>query len=267
MLLPVRIIWGRLTQAKARLDKTFIPCCQFASGNGLDIFATPLAYVFIIVFLIATGLFTFYVGNFFKVGRADLTSFFVFHPWLYLFLLPAISMRLWAEERKTGTMELLFTLPIPLWAAIVGKFLAAWLFAGVALMLTFPMWVTVNLLGDPDNGAIVTSYLGSWFMAGAYLAIGSALSAMTQNQVIAFVLSVVVCFLFMLSGLPLVLDFFQALHAPQTLVEIIASLSFLTHYEAIQKGVLDARDFVFFIAMISFWLFVNYVVLDVHKAG
>lgn len=230
-------------------------------------FATPLAYVFIIVFLIATGLFTFYVGTFFKVGRADLTSFFVFHPWLYLFLLPAISMRLWAEERKTGTMELLFTLPIPLWAAIVGKFLAAWLFAGVALMLTFPMWVTVNLLGDPDNGAIVTSYLGSWFMAGAYLSIGSALSAMTQNQVIAFVLSVVVCFLFMLSGLPLVLDFFQALHAPQTLVEIIASLSFLTHYDAIQKGVLDARDFVFFIAMISFWLFVNYVVLDVHKAG
>jgi len=229
-------------------------------------FATPLAFVFIVVFLIASGLFTFYIGQFFLVARADLTSFFAFHPWLYLFLIPAISMRLWAEERKSGTMELLFTLPIPIWATIGGKYLAAWLFAGIALVLTFPMWITVNLLGDPDNGVIVASYLGSWLMAGAYLSIGSAMSALTSNQVIAFVLTVVVCFVLMLSGLPMVLDFFEG-WAPRILVETVASLSFLTHFESIQKGVLDLRDFIFFFAMSAFWLFVNYAALDLQKAG
>lgn len=229
-------------------------------------FATPLAYVFIVVFLVASGLFTFYIGQFFRVGRADLTSFFAFHPWLYLFLIPAISMRLWAEERKSGTLELLFTLPIPLGTAILGKYFAAWLFAGVALVLTFPIWITVNLLGSPDNGVIAASYIGSWLMAGSYLAVGSAISALTGNQVIAFVVSVVVSFLLMLSGLPLVLDFFQG-WTPQFVLEAVSSLSFLTHFDSIQKGVLDLRDIVFFLGTSAFWLFVNYAALDAHKAG
>ncbi len=229
-------------------------------------FATPLAYVFIVVFLFSTGIFTFYVSDFFRAGRADLQLFFFFHPWLYLFLIPAISMRLWAEERKSGTIELILTLPIPLWSVVLGKFLAAWIFAGIALGLTFPIWITVNVLGDPDNGVIVASYLGSFVMSGAYLAIGSAVSGMTKNQVIAFVISVVVCFLFMLSGLPLVLDFFRP-WAPQFLINTIASFSFLAHFESIQKGVIDVRDIVFFVSLIGLWLYVNKVVIESRKAA
>ncbi len=229
-------------------------------------FTTPLAYVFIVVFLFATGVFTFYVGGFFEVGRADLQAFFIFHPWLYLFLIPAIAMRLWAEERKTGTLELLLTLPIPLWAAVMGKYLAAWAFTGVALALTFPIWLTVNALGNPDNGIILASYMGSMLMAGGYLAIGSAISAATRNQVVAFVISVAVCFLFMVSGLPLVLDLFSG-WAPQFLVDTVASFSFLTHFEAIRKGVIDMRDLVFFATLIGFWLFVNLTLVDARRAG
>src|SRR5262249_19076933 len=169
-------------------------------------FATPLAFVFIVIFLFAMGTFTFYVGRFYDNGAADLSVFFGYHPWLYLFLIPAIAMRLWAEERRTGTMELLLTLPVPLWATVLGKFLAAWAFAGVALALTFPIWLTVNFLGDPDNGVILASYIGSFLIAGGYLAIGSCMSATTRNQVIAFVVSLFVCFLFTISGSPLVLD-------------------------------------------------------------
>ena len=176
-------------------------------------FATPLAYVFIVIFLFAMGAFTFYIGHFYENGVADLTVFFGYHPWLYLFLVPAIAMRLWAEERRSGTMELLLTLPVPLWATVLGKYLAAWAFAGVALALTFPIWITVNYLGHPDNGVILACYIGSFLMAGGYLAIGACISAATNNQVIAFVVSVVVCFLFTISGAPLVLDFFQRLGA------------------------------------------------------
>ena len=159
-------------------------------------FATPLAFVFIIVFLLANGLATFYLGAYFEMGQADLASFFMFHPWLYLFFLPAISMRLWAEERRNGSIELLLTLPVPLWSIVLGKYIAALGFAGLALALTFPVWVTVNYLGSPDNGVIFASYIGSIMLAGGYLAIGSCLSALTRNQVIAFVISVVACFLF-----------------------------------------------------------------------
>lgn len=229
-------------------------------------FATPLAYVFIVIFLFATGTFTFYLGGFYEVGRADLSAFFDFHPWLYLFLIPAIAMRLWAEERKSGTIELLLTLPVPLWAAVLGKFLAAWVFSGIALALTFPIWMTVNYLGDPDNGVIFASYIGSFLMAGGYLAIGSCISAMTQNQVIAFVVSVVVCFLFTVSGLPLVLDFFNG-WAPQALVSTIASFSFLTHFDAIKSGVIDLRDIVYFASLIWIWLTVNAVLIDLRKAA
>ena len=229
-------------------------------------FATPLAYVFIVIFLFVTGIFTFYLGRFFERGEADLGSFFIFHPWLYLFLIPAISMRLWAEERKSGTIELLLTLPIPLWAAVLAKFLAAWAFTGLALVLTFPFWITVNYLGNPDNGVILASYIGSLFMAGGYLAIGSCISAVTRNQVIAFVLSVVVCFLFTVAGLPVVLGFFSA-WAPQALVDTIASFSFLTHFTAIIRGVIDVRDVVYFASLIVLWLAANAIVIDVKKAG
>ncbi len=229
-------------------------------------FATPLAYVFIVIFLFAMGTFTFYIGHFFENGTADLQVFFGFHPWLYLFLVPAISMRLWAEERRTGTMELLLTLPVPLWATVAGKYLAAWAFTGVALLLTFPIWITVNYLGHPDNGVILASYVGSFLMAGAYLAIGACISASTNNQVIAFVVSVVVCFLFTISGAPLVLDFFRA-WAPLALVNAISSFSFLTHFTAISSGVIDLRDLIFFLSLIALFLAANVVVVDLKKTG
>jgi ABC-2 type transport system permease protein len=229
-------------------------------------FATPLAYVFIVIFLLATGTFTFYVGHFFDNGIADLSVFFGYHPWLYLFLVPAIAMRLWAEERRSGTMELLLTLPVPLWATVTGKYLAAWAFVAVALALTFPIWITVNYLGDPDNGVIVAGYIGSLFMAGGYLAIGACMSAMTNNQVIAFVVSVVVCFLFTIAGSPLVLDFFRG-WAPLVLVNAVASFSFLTHFQAISQGVIDLRDIIYFFSLIALFLTANVVVIDLKKVG
>ncbi len=228
-------------------------------------FATPVAYVFIVIFLVLISTFTFYLGDFYERGQADLAPFFVFHPWLYLLLVPAIAMRLWAEERKTGSIELLMTLPITPWQAVLGKYLAAWAFTGVALLLTFPIWITVNYLGDPDNGAIVAAYIGSFLMAGGFLAIGACLSATTSNQVIAFVITVVVCFVFLASGFPMVLDFFTS-WAPQTLVDGIASLSFLTHFENISKGVIDLRDLIYFGLLISAFLYANTIVLRWKQA-
>src|SRR6185312_7657367 len=229
-------------------------------------FATPVAYVFIVIFLLAMGAFTFYVGHFYDNGVANLSVFFGYHPWLYLFLVPAVGMRLWAEERRLGTMELLLTLPIPIWASVLGKFLAAWAFTGVALALTFPIWITVNYLGNPDNGAIAASYIGSFLMAGGYLAISAAISATTNNQVIAFVVSVLVCFLFTISGAPLVLDFFQA-WAPIVLVNTISSFSFLTHFQAISSGVIDLRDLIYFGSLIALFLTVNVVLVDLKKTS
>jgi ABC-2 type transport system permease protein len=229
-------------------------------------FATPLAVVFIVIFLFAMGAFTFYVGRFFDNGVADLSVFFGYHPWLYLFLLPALSMRLWAEERKSGTVELLTTLPIPLWACVVGKYLAALAVAAIALFLTFPIWLTVNLLGDPDNGVIAAGYLGSLLMAGGYLAIGSCVSAATENQVVAFVATVTACFLFALAGSPLVLDVFRAV-LPDVAVEAIASFGFLTHFTAIAAGALDVRDVAFFVSLIALFLFVNTAIIDLRKGG
>lgn len=228
-------------------------------------FATPLAYVFILIFLVLSGVFTFYLGGFFESGQANLAPFFNFHPWLYLFLVPAIAMRLWAEERKSGTIELLMTLPITRFEAVTGKFLAAWAFAGLALLLTFPMVITVNYLGEPDNGAILTGYIGSWLLAGAYLAIGSCMSALAKNQVIAFILAVSVCFLFIVSGFPMVLDGFSD-WAPQWLIDAVASLSFLTRFDAISKGVIDLRDLLYFLTLIAAWLAATAVVIDLKKA-
>ncbi len=229
-------------------------------------FTTPVAYVFITVFLFVTGAFTFYIGQFFERGSADLRPFFSFHPWLYLFFISAIAMRLWAEERRIGTIELLLTLPIGLGAAVVGKFLAAWAFTGVALALTFPMWLTVIWLGEPDNGVILASYFASLLMAGGYLAIGGCISAATKNQVIAFVVSILVCFAFTVSGAPIVLDFFSG-WLPRVLLDTIASFSFLTHFNAITNGVVDVRDLIYFASLIGLWLFATAIVIDIKKTG
>ncbi len=228
-------------------------------------FGTPIAAVFIVIFLMLSGAFTFYLGNYFVRGQADLVPFFDFHPWLYLVLIPALAMRLWAEERRSGTIELLLTLPVTMWEAVLGKFLAAWCFTGVALAMTFPMWITVNLLGDPDNGVILASYLGSLLMAGGFLAIGSCISALTKNQVIAFVVSVVICLGFILSGFPMVLELFSG-WAPQFLLNAISSFSFLTHFQSISKGVLDLRDILYFFSLMAFWLFATVTVIDMKKA-
>jgi ABC-2 type transport system permease protein len=229
-------------------------------------FATPLAFVFIVIFLVLTGVFTFFLGGFYDRNQADLAPFFNYHPWLYLFLIPALSMRLWAEERKSGSIELLMTLPVTTWQAVLGKFLAAWAFAGVALALTFPIWITVNYLGDPDNGTIFAAYIGSWLMAGGFLAVGSCLSAATRNQVIAFILTAVVClFFFVMSGFPPVLGMLDGV-LPQSLIDAIASLSFLTHFTSIAKGVIDLRDLLYFAILIAVWLAATAIVLDMKKA-
>ena len=228
-------------------------------------FATPVAYVFIVIFLALAGALTFFLGNFFDRGQADLQPFFSFHPWLYLFLIPAIAMRLWAEERKTGTIELFLTLPLSVPAAVMGKFLAAWAFTGIALALTFPVWITVNWLGKPDNGVILASYIGSFLMAGAFMAIGACMSALTRNQVIAFVLSAAICFLLTVSGSPIVLNFFSG-WAPAAVVETVASFSFLSHFSAIVRGVIDLRDVVFFGSTIALFLFANVVLVDLAKS-
>ncbi|WP_417458444.1 ABC transporter permease [Kordiimonas sp.] len=224
-------------------------------------FATPVAYVFLVIYLVMQGMFTFYIGQFYVREQADLVAFFSYQPWLYLFLMPAVAMRLWAEERKTGTFELLLTLPVPLGAVVAGKYLAAVAFAAVALLLTAPIWITVNWLGTPDNGVIATGYIGSLLMASAYLAIGSALSATTKNQVVAFILAVTVCFLFLVSGLPMVLDVFGG-WAPDPLVEAVANLSFLTHFNNLQKGMVALSDIVYFLAVIVLWLWINRIVIE-----
>jgi ABC-2 type transport system permease protein len=229
-------------------------------------FSTPVGYVFIVIFVALAAALPFYLGSFFDRGEATLENFFVFHPWLYLLLVPAVSMRLWAEERKSGTLELLMTLPVSTGQAVIGKFLAAWAFIGVALALTFPMWLTVNVLGQPDNGVILASYLGSLLMAGAFLAIGSCMSAVTRNQVVAFILAAAVCFILTMSGLDLVLETVRRL-APAGVVDFIAGLSFLAHFSAITKGVVDLRDIVFFASMILFWLFATVVALDAKRAA
>ena len=244
------------------MANVWIICKRELSGY----FGTPIAYVFLAIFVFLSGIFAFYIGNFFERGQADLQSFFQFHPWLYLFLIPALAMRLWAEERRAGTIELLFTLPVTMGQAVIGKFLAAWVVTAIALALTFPLWITANYLGDPDNGVVIASYLGSLLMAGAFLAIGSCISALTRNQVIAFVVSGVACLGFVLSGFPLVLDFVDAL-APAIVVDAVRSFSFLTHFQAISKGVLQAGDVVYFVSLIVFWLFVNAVVVEWRKAA
>ncbi|MEQ1854510.1 MAG: ABC transporter permease [Chthoniobacteraceae bacterium] len=231
-------------------------------------FASPLAYVFIVIFLLLCGFFTFSVKpNLFDRGQASLSgTFFFWHPWFYMFLVPAVGMRLWAEERRVGTLELLLTMPITAWQAIVGKFLASWLFLGLALALTFPVVWTVNYLGTPDNGVIFASYIGSWLMAGAYLAISCMTSAMTRTQVVSFIISVVVCLFLILAGFQPVVDFISGFAGPKV-VDFVTSFSVVTHFEGFQKGVLDSRDVLFFLSVIGFSLFTTGVILRSHRAG
>ena len=227
-------------------------------------FATPVAYVFIVIFLMMAGALTFTIGGFFQRGQADLSPFFNFVPWLFLFLVPALTMRLWAEERRLGTIELLLTLPLPQWQAVLGKFLAAWAFCAIALALTFPLVVTVNYLGRPDNGVIAAGYVGCLLVAGAYLAVGAAMSAMTKNQVIAFVLAVAVCFLFAAAGSPVVTEFLS--QRVPLLAELARGISLIERFNILQRGVIALRDVVFFASFIGFFLFVNAVVIDHRKA-
>ena len=227
-------------------------------------FVTPMAYVFLVIFLVLAGILTFYTGDFYERGQADLQPFFVMHPWLYLILVPAITMRMWAEEAKGGTLELLLSLPLTLWQAMLGKFLAAWLFIGLALALTFPIWLTVNYLGSPDNGVIFAGYLGSWLMAGSFVAIGACLSALTRSQVVAFVLTATVCVLLILAGQPQVLDFFSGA-LPRRLVNAMAYLSMLRHFEAVARGVLDLRDLAYFVLSIFGWLIAGVLLLELKR--
>jgi ABC-2 type transport system permease protein len=230
-------------------------------------FGSPLAYVFIVIFLLLCGFFTFMVGGFFERGEASLVRpFFDWHPWFYLFLVPAVGMRLWAEERRVGTIELLLTMPVTAWQAIMGKFLASWLFLGLALLLTFPVVVTVNYLGNPDNGVIFAGYVGSWLMAGAYLAISCLTSAMTRVQVVSFIVSLVICLFLILAGFPPVINLLESWAQPW-LVDAIASVSVITHFDGFQKGVLDSRDVLFFLSLIVFSLFSTSVILRGHRAG
>ena len=229
-------------------------------------FTSPIAYVFLVIFLLLTGFFTFTVGNFFERGEASLVSFFTWHPWLYLFLVPAVGMRLWSEERRLGTMELLLTMPVTTWEALVGKFLASWLFLALALALTFPVVITVNYLGNPDNGVIFAGYVGSLLLAGSYLAITCMTSAMTRNQVISFIVAVLICLFLILAGYEPVTGLLSRF-ASARVVDLVASFSVMTHFDGFQRGVIDLRDFVFFLSVIGFALFATGIIIRGHRAG
>ncbi len=239
---------------------------RIARRELLASFVSPLAYVFLCLFLALSGVLTFYLGGFFQRGQADLEAFFAFHPWLYLLLVPALTMRLWAEERRSGSIELLLTLPVSTTQAVVGKFLAAWIFTGLALALTAPLWITVNELGNPDNGVIAAAYLGSWLMAGAYLALGSLASALTRNQVVAFLLAAALCFLFLMSGLDVVQGLLRGL-LPAGLSSALADLSFLTRFEPLSQGALEAADLAYFLLLIAAALTINSLVVEMKKAA
>lgn len=242
------------------------PIRTIAKRELVSYFASPVAYVFLVIFLLLTGFLTFTAGAFFERGEASLASFFIWHPWLYLILVPAVGMRLWSEERRAGTLELLLTLPVATWQAIVAKFLASWVFLALALALTFPVIVTVNLLGEPDNGQIASGYVGSVLLAGAYLAIACMTSAMTRNQVVSFILSVVILLFLILAGFNPVTDLLVRWASP-AVVDTVAAFSVMTHFEGFQKGVIDSRDLIFFLSVIGFALFATGVIIRNHRAG
>lgn len=229
-------------------------------------FGSPVAYVFIVIFLVLIGAFTFFISSFYEMEQADLRAFFQWHPWLFLLLCPVLAMRLWAEERRMGTMELILTLPITLGQAILGKFLAAWIFLGIALGLTFPLAVTVAYLGDPDMGIVFCGYIGSFFLGGVYLSVGSMTSSLTRNQIISFVLAAVICLFFVLAGWPPVTEPLSV-WLPKWFVDVVAGASIMTHYHSMQKGVIDFRDLLYYFSVIFFMLFANGVILRARRAA
>jgi len=229
-------------------------------------FESPVAYVFLIVFLLLVGFLTFSLSRYYEAGQADLRGFFMWHPWVYLLLVPAAAMRLWAEERRSGTIELLLTLPVTLTQAILGKFLAAWAFLAIGVALTFPIVITTAYLGDPDSGVIIGGYLGSVLLAGTYLSVGVWASALTRNQVISFVVAIVVCFFLLLAGWPPVTDLLVR-WAPVEVVDAIAAFSVMTHFESLQRGVLDLRDLGYYVSMIAVMLFATHLTLESRKAA
>ena len=246
---------------KIYLEKTYIIFDRELKGY----FRTPLASIFLLVFLALSSGMTFFLGRFFERDQADLTAFFAWHPWLFLILMPAIGMRLWAEERRSGTIELLITLPVTNMQLVIGKFLASWIFTLIALILTMPIWVTVNYLGDPDNNVILISYIGSWLMAGAFLALTSCLSALTKNQVIAFIISSISGFVLIMAGFNLVLSSVRS-WTPTWVTETIGSMSFLSHFSRIQMGVFDLRTLIFFVSMIILCVWINVQLVQIKKA-
>ena len=246
---------------KIYLEKTYIIFDRELKGY----FRTPLASIFLLVFLALSSGMTFFLGRFFERDQADLTAFFAWHPWLFLILMPAIGMRLWAEERRSGTIELLITLPVTNMQLVIGKFLASWIFTLIALILTMPIWVTVNYLGDPDNNVILISYIGSWLMAGAFLALTSCLSALTKNQVIAFIISSISGFVLIMAGFNLVLSSVRS-WTPIWVTETVGSMSFLSHFSRIQMGVFDLRTLIFFISMIILCIWINVQLVQIKKA-
>jgi ABC-2 type transport system permease protein len=237
-----------------------------AKRELVSYFTSPVAYVFLVIFLLLAGFLTFTAGSFFERGEASLGSFFIWHPWLYLILVPAVGMRMWAEERRAGTLELLLTMPVATWQPIVAKFLASWIFLALALVLTFPVIVTVNLLGEPDNGQIVSGYVGSLLLAGAYLAVASMTSAMTRNQVVSFIVSVVILLFLILAGFNPVTDLLVRWASP-AVVDTVAAFSVMTHFDSFQRGVIDSRDLVFFISVIGFALFATGVIIRNQRSG
>lgn len=229
-------------------------------------FESPVAYVFLVIFLLLAGFFTFTFGGFFERGEASLAAFFGWMPWLFLFLVPAVGMRLWSDERRLGTIELLLTLPVAVWQAILGKFLASWLFLAIALALTFPVVITVNVLGNPDNGVIACGYVGSLLLAGAYLAISCMTSALARSQVVSFILAVMLCLILIMVGFNPVTDLLARWASP-AVVESVARFSVLTHFDGLQKGVIDTRDFLYFLSVMAFALFTTDVIIRSHRAG
>lgn len=259
----MKLDWKSMAGTAARESK---PALTIAKRELSGYFASPVAFVFIVIFLLISGFFTFMVAGFFERGQANLSTFFVWHPWLYLFLVPAVGMRMWSEERRLGTIELLLTMPVTPWQAIIGKFVAAWAVVGIALILTFPVWITVNYLGNPDNGVIFASYVGSFLMGGAYLAITAMTSATTRNQVVAFIVSVVLSLFLILAGFPPVTNLLVQWASPW-FVDAVAAFSVMTHFDSIQKGVLDSRDILYFLSVIVFSLFTTGVIVRAHRAG
>jgi ABC-2 type transport system permease protein len=227
-------------------------------------FTTPLAYVFLVIFLFFAGYLTFKQG-FYEMRQADMNAFFANLPLLFIFMVPATAMRLWAEERKIGSIELLFTLPVTITQAVLGKFFAAWLFLAIALALTFPMVFTVAYLGEPDVGLIITGYMGSLLMAGGFLAIGCFFSTLSKNQVISLVLSLVACAVLVFAGMPTTLNYFSTF-LPSGMVTAIESMSFQVHFDSIQRGVLKFGDLSYFVLLIAGWLAACAIMLDERKA-